>query len=210
MTTATLNLAETQTTSNPNDQGASPFEIPDDASLVANVYRLRHGRYLLIVPKSVNGNTVSVAMQQPDREDALRRLEYLCKCAEGYDWHRPQHPQVAVYCPIVETTLAVDRKMKPLLEVLWERGVMTFNSCEDNVPVGHAWIQFADRESAHGFARLCRDIVRVGQVIVTYHEPRGKTASVRFPKGRIRELAKAVRNLGPCLCESCVAARGAV
>ncbi len=170
--------------------------IPADAYPVAEVYRFPHGRYLLRCPVGPDGRMVGEEL--PDREDVLGALEFLFKKADGVDWSHPLHPQVPAYCPIIEETIQVDVKMKPLLRALWECGIMTSLSCQGDAPRGHAWITFSHREHVDWFGDLCRKIVRVGDVNIHYYD-RG-LASVCFPNGKIRALTRAVRRgLSGCL-----------
>lgn len=45
----------------------------------------------------------------------------------------------------------IDLKIVPLIKKLWELGLETINSCEDNVPEGWVWIQFASPYEATKF-----------------------------------------------------------
>jgi hypothetical protein len=48
----------------------------------------------------------------------------------------------------------IDKKIAPLMKELWEAKIETSNSCEDNVPKGYVWIEFANEQSFRRFMNI--------------------------------------------------------
>lgn len=56
-------------------------------------------------------------------------------------------------------SIPIDRRIAPLISALWDMGIRTYNSCEDNIPAGYVWIHFATAEDALMFLRaVTRDV----------------------------------------------------
>lgn len=108
------------------------------------------------------------------------------------------HPQVEVHCPIHGSSHWVDEKLSKLLPAMWENGIETKLSCQDNTPSGFAWIMF---KRAGDFDRF-REIVSykapkpfkrsLGQRYADDRAnwqyqffPIGGSLSIRFPNGQI-------------------------
>jgi hypothetical protein len=51
----------------------------------------------------------------------------------------------------------IDEKIAPLIKRLWDLGLQTSNSCEDNVPQGWVWIEFDSCSDAQRFLNLVAD-----------------------------------------------------
>ncbi len=66
-----------------------------------------------------------------------------------------QHKQVKV--KYGDRFITVDEKIKPLLEALWDRGIDTLNSCQENRP-GVAWIEFMTAADAEEFLNLAHEL----------------------------------------------------
>lgn len=63
------------------------------------------------------------------------------------------HEQAKVFYPGYEEVIEVDTGIAPLLLALWDAGVMTCNSCQENEP-GVMWIEFYSAEDAENFITL--------------------------------------------------------
>jgi len=92
----------------------------------------------------------------------------------------------------------VDKGLKCLLEALWNSGIRTVMSCEDQSPTfpGMAWIMFSDQSGALTFLHRywlefhnCRD-----QLLVRATGKKYVMVCVRFPKKRISRLVKIWQN----------------
>jgi hypothetical protein len=53
-----------------------------------------------------------------------------------------------------EISEEIDEKIAPLIKSLWELGINTFNSCENNVPEGWVWIEFESASHAEEFLNI--------------------------------------------------------
>ncbi len=51
------------------------------------------------------------------------------------------HKQAKVFCPECQELIEVDEGIAPLLSIIWDAGMITCNSCEENEP-GIMWIEF--------------------------------------------------------------------
>jgi len=71
--------------------------------------------------------------------------------------HKP-HKQVTVYNPDHDSDIEVDEGIAPLPQAMWECKISTRMSCQDNVPAGYIWIQFASSYDLEDFL----DIVSSG------------------------------------------------
>lgn len=60
-----------------------------------------------------------------------------------------RHKQVMVYGR--GTCFEVDEGIAPLIERLLKLGISTINSCEDNIPEGWVWLEFAGADDAERF-----------------------------------------------------------
>ncbi|MBL8020258.1 MAG: hypothetical protein JNM27_11380 [Leptospirales bacterium] len=54
----------------------------------------------------------------------------------------PTHRTTELYHPAFGT-VHIDCRIAPLVQQIWAAQMYTFNSCEDNIPAGYVWIQFA-------------------------------------------------------------------
>jgi len=61
-----------------------------------------------------------------------------------------EHKQTAIHDPASDTMIEVDERIAPLLEAIWDCGVVTCNSCQENKP-GIIWIEFLAAEDAEAF-----------------------------------------------------------
>jgi hypothetical protein len=52
-----------------------------------------------------------------------------------------EHEMIEIYNPIFEETVKIDKGISELISLLWEVGLMTINSCQENKP-GIMWITF--------------------------------------------------------------------
>jgi hypothetical protein len=51
------------------------------------------------------------------------------------------HNQTTILNPTSNETIEVDEGLAPLLKAIWDLGIMTCNSCQENKP-GIMWIEF--------------------------------------------------------------------
>ena len=58
-----------------------------------------------------------------------------------------EHKQTAIHDPASDTMIEVDERIAPLLEAIWDCGIITCNSCQENKP-GIIWIEFLAAEDA--------------------------------------------------------------
>jgi hypothetical protein len=65
----------------------------------------------------------------------------------------PYHTQVNIYNPVLKTYVEVDAGIADLLVLLWDAGISTSFSCEDNEP-GIMWIEFISSHDAEQFITL--------------------------------------------------------
>jgi hypothetical protein len=63
------------------------------------------------------------------------------------------HKQVSIYYLGYDQMIDVDAEMAPLLRVLWDKGIMTCNSCQEIEP-GIMWIEFYSAEDVEAFVTL--------------------------------------------------------
>lgn len=61
-----------------------------------------------------------------------------------------EHKQTVVLDPASNTMIEVDEGIAPLLQVIWNCGIITCNSCQENKP-GMIWIEFLAAEDAEAF-----------------------------------------------------------
>ena len=61
-----------------------------------------------------------------------------------------EHKQTAILDPASNTMIEVDERIAPLLEAIWNCGIITCNSCQENKP-GIIWIEFLAAEDAEAF-----------------------------------------------------------
>lgn len=61
-----------------------------------------------------------------------------------------EHKQTAILDPSSNTMIEVDEGIAPLLQVIWNCGIITCNSCQENKP-GIIWIEFLAAEDAEAF-----------------------------------------------------------
>lgn len=61
-----------------------------------------------------------------------------------------KHPTVMMMDPFSRTDIKIDEKIAPLVSALWDAGIMTEQSCQEDRP-GYAWIVFGDHEEALQF-----------------------------------------------------------
>jgi len=60
------------------------------------------------------------------------------------------HKQTAILDPASNMMIEVDEGIAPLLEAIWNCGIITCNSCQENRP-GIIWIEFLAAEDAEAF-----------------------------------------------------------
>jgi len=60
------------------------------------------------------------------------------------------HKQTAILDPESNMMIEVDEGIAPLLEAIWNCGIITCNSCQENRP-GIIWIEFLAAEDAEAF-----------------------------------------------------------
>ena len=58
-----------------------------------------------------------------------------------------EHKQTAIHDHASDTMIEVDERIAPLLEAIWDCGIITCNSCQENKP-GIIWIEFLAAEDA--------------------------------------------------------------
>ncbi len=63
------------------------------------------------------------------------------------------HKQTAIPDPASNKMIEVDEGIAPLLLAIWSRGIITCNSCQENMP-GMMWIEFLGAEDAEAFLTL--------------------------------------------------------
>jgi hypothetical protein len=61
-----------------------------------------------------------------------------------------EHKQMAILDPISNKMVEVDEGIAPLLKAIWNLGITTCNSCQENKP-GLIWIEFLQAEDAEAF-----------------------------------------------------------
>lgn len=63
------------------------------------------------------------------------------------------HKQVSIYYLGYDQMIDVDAEMAALLRALWDKGIMTCNSCQEIEP-GVMWIEFYSAEDVEAFVTL--------------------------------------------------------
>jgi hypothetical protein len=61
-----------------------------------------------------------------------------------------EHKQIAVFDPTSNGVIEVDEGIAPLLKAIWDFGITTCNSCQENRP-GVVWIEFLTTGDAETF-----------------------------------------------------------
>ncbi|MDD4650985.1 MAG: hypothetical protein PHQ34_02030 [Methanothrix sp.] len=61
-----------------------------------------------------------------------------------------EHKQTAILNPASNMVINVDEGIAPLLQIIWNCGIVTTNSCQENRP-GIIWIEFLAAEDAEAF-----------------------------------------------------------
>jgi hypothetical protein len=61
-----------------------------------------------------------------------------------------EHKQTAILDPASNMMIEVDEGIAPLLQIIWNHGIITTNSCQENKP-GIIWIEFLAAEDAEAF-----------------------------------------------------------
>ena len=56
------------------------------------------------------------------------------------------HKQVEVYSPIYECMIEVDEGIAELIQLIWDLGLQTNNSCQENMP-GIMWVSFPSEDA---------------------------------------------------------------
>lgn len=64
-----------------------------------------------------------------------------------------EHKQIRISHPAFEEAVDVDEGIALLLVALWDRGIMTCNSCQENPP-GTAWVEFYSVTDAEKFVSM--------------------------------------------------------
>jgi hypothetical protein len=77
-----------------------------------------------------------------EKLDLLARAERSDKMVE--------HKQITVFDPASNGVIEVDEGIAPLLKAIWDFGITTCNSCQENRP-GVVWIEFLTTEDAEAF-----------------------------------------------------------
>ncbi len=62
-----------------------------------------------------------------------------------------EHKQIAILDPTLNQMVEVDEGIAPLLKAIWNLGITTCNSCQENKP-GLVWIEFLKAEDAEAFS----------------------------------------------------------
>ena len=73
------------------------------------------------------------------------------------------HKQVSIYYLGYDQMIDVDAEMAPLLRALWDKGIMTCNSCQEIEP-GIMWIEFYSAEDVEAFVTLLVVALETAQV----------------------------------------------
>lgn len=61
-----------------------------------------------------------------------------------------EHKQIAIYDPSSNLAIEVDEGIATLLKAIWDFGIKTCNSCQENKP-GTIWIEFISTEDVEAF-----------------------------------------------------------
>jgi hypothetical protein len=61
-----------------------------------------------------------------------------------------EHKQTVILDPASKQLIEVDEGIAPLLKAIWDSGIVTCNSCQENKP-GIIWIEFLAAEDAEAF-----------------------------------------------------------
>jgi hypothetical protein len=73
----------------------------------------------------------------------------------------PEHKQIAIFHPDSNETIEVDEGIAPLIKAIWNLGISTCNSCQENMP-GVVWIEFLTAKDVEAF--LSRVVSRLDPV----------------------------------------------
>ncbi|MFB3765693.1 MAG: hypothetical protein ACE14P_10675 [Methanotrichaceae archaeon] len=61
-----------------------------------------------------------------------------------------EHKQMMIFNPLLNEVIEVDEGIAPLIKAIWNLGIATCNSCQENKP-GVIWIEFSSAEDAEIF-----------------------------------------------------------
>jgi hypothetical protein len=132
---------------------------------------------------------------------------------------RSNHETIKVYSPHVLQYIDIDKSIAPLIKAIWDNGIQTTNSCEDNNPKNYIWIAFESSAEFNKFMTIIlKDIEdkdindkydmigsRTGQYGIkdgwyydisfdTYDEEVFSDISVRFPQKDYEYVLKKLQN----------------
>jgi hypothetical protein len=62
----------------------------------------------------------------------------------------PEHKQIKISHPDSDETIEVDEGIAPLIKAIWNLGISTCNSCQENMP-GIVWIEFLTARDVEEF-----------------------------------------------------------
>ena len=62
----------------------------------------------------------------------------------------PEHKQIKISHPDSDETIEVDEGIAPLIKAIWNLGISTCNSCQENMP-GIVWIEFLTARDVEAF-----------------------------------------------------------
>lgn len=62
----------------------------------------------------------------------------------------PEHKQIKISHPDSEETIEVDEGIAPLIKTIWNLGISTCNSCQENMP-GIVWMEFLTARDVEAF-----------------------------------------------------------
>jgi hypothetical protein len=62
----------------------------------------------------------------------------------------PEHKQIEISHPDSDETIEVDEGIAPLIKEIWNLGISTCNSCQENMP-GIVWIEFLTARDVEEF-----------------------------------------------------------
>lgn len=63
-------------------------------------------------------------------------------CHRDISAEHDKHKTVEIFNPFYEENVKVDEKIAPLIKIMWDLGIGTFMSCENNNPENYMWICF--------------------------------------------------------------------
>jgi hypothetical protein len=72
-----------------------------------------------------------------------------------------EHRQIICYNPHQDTTVLIDEKIAPLMKAIWDLGIQTENSCQENEP-GLIWIEFFTSRDLEIFLRAAIPVRNIG------------------------------------------------